>query len=194
MEGMENEGKKMLAIRKEWADNGELEEKKDLMSLMFKANLQASNKKDKMLDEELMGQITTFVSEFLFHVSRALEANGRSQILAGHETSATTLTWILLHLSRDTAMQQRLRDEIKEANAKAAAEGRSELTAEELTALPFMDALVVGLTIQASHETRLIQYPSRFIERNPKSRAACVSATECSIHNRPLIYILDPAS
>ena len=61
LKGMEEEGQNMLAIRKEWEENGELEGKKDLMSLMYKASSQASSKKDKMTDDEIMGQITTFV-------------------------------------------------------------------------------------------------------------------------------------
>ena len=61
MEIMEGEGRKMVQIRKEWAENGELDDKIDLMSLLVKANLNVLNKKDKMLDVELMGQVATFV-------------------------------------------------------------------------------------------------------------------------------------
>lgn len=61
MQTMESEGRKILQIRKEWAESGELDEHTDLMSLMVKSNINASNKKDEMREEELMGQITTFV-------------------------------------------------------------------------------------------------------------------------------------
>ena len=58
---MESEGRKMVEIRKEWAESGDLDDRTDLMSLMVKASLNASNSKDKMLDIELMGQVATFV-------------------------------------------------------------------------------------------------------------------------------------
>ena len=65
---MQGEGRKMLEIRRKQAEAGELDDKIDLLSLIVKANLKES-KKDMITDEELMGQITTFM-------------------LAGHETTA----------------------------------------------------------------------------------------------------------
>lgn len=67
MHVIEGEGNKMMDERRRLAESGELQDKKDLMSLVVKANLLAENKKDKLGDHEIQGQITTFV-------------------LAGHET------------------------------------------------------------------------------------------------------------
>lgn len=71
-----------------------------------------------------MGQVTTF-------------------LLAGHETSSTTLTWILAYLSKMPEVQKKLRDEVREAKAKATEAGRADLSLEELTTLPYLDAVVV---------------------------------------------------
>lgn len=51
MDLMESEGRAMLDIRKKWEESGELEDKRDLMSLIYKANVQATSRKDRMMDE-----------------------------------------------------------------------------------------------------------------------------------------------
>lgn len=50
---MQREGKKMLEQRRQQAIDGELEGKKDLLSLLVKANMQATNPKDKLGDDEV---------------------------------------------------------------------------------------------------------------------------------------------
>jgi cytochrome P450 len=52
-EVMQREGKKMLAERREQAIAGELEGKKDLLSLIVKANSETKNPKDKLHDDEV---------------------------------------------------------------------------------------------------------------------------------------------
>lgn len=59
---MESEGHRMLAEREDWAKQGELESKVDLLSLIYKASVQESSARNKLYDDEIMGQITTFVS------------------------------------------------------------------------------------------------------------------------------------
>lgn len=50
---MQREGGKMLQERRQQAANGELEGKKDLLSLLVKANLEAKNPKDQLRDDEV---------------------------------------------------------------------------------------------------------------------------------------------
>lgn len=57
-EVMQREGKKMLAERREQVAAGELEGKKDLLSLIVKANMEAKNMKDKLHDDEV-GNLST---------------------------------------------------------------------------------------------------------------------------------------
>ena len=98
---------------------------RQLVSKLIKANLTATNPKETMHDNELMDAVTTFT-------------------LAGHETSSLTLTWILYHLCLYPAVQTKLRQEIRAARAKALEEGREEWDADELLALPYMDAVIVS--------------------------------------------------
>jgi len=59
----------------------------------MRANMSPDLRPDqKLTDEEVMAQITTFM-------------------LAGNETSSTALTWLLYRLAQHPEMQKRLRDE-----------------------------------------------------------------------------------
>ncbi|BGP48900.1 hypothetical protein JCM10450v2_004779 [Rhodotorula kratochvilovae] len=93
---------------------------KDLIALLLKSV--EGEGKASMTNEELRGQLTTF-------------------LLAGHETTSTALTWTLWRLASDTKIQDKLRREIRAANAKAISEGRDELDSRELDALPYLDAV-----------------------------------------------------
>ena len=48
-----------------------------------------------------------------------------------------------MHMSTRPGLQKILREEVQYAKAKAATEGRSELTCEEINCLPYLDAVVV---------------------------------------------------
>ncbi|KAI5476048.1 cytochrome P450, family 46, subfamily A (cholesterol 24(S)-hydroxylase) [Pseudohyphozyma bogoriensis] len=100
-----------------------IKQRKDLMALLIKANVLATNPKARMSDDELMGQMTTFM-------------------LAGYETTALALTWLFWTLSRYRPVQDRLRAEIREARAKALAEGKDEIGYDELDALEYLGAVV----------------------------------------------------
>lgn len=52
-EVMQREGKKMLEQRRQQAKDGELEGKRDLLSLLVKANMEATNPKDQLRDDEV---------------------------------------------------------------------------------------------------------------------------------------------
>lgn len=56
------EGNKIIAHRRELAAQNMLGEKNDLMSLLYKANSETENQRDMMSDQELAGQVATFVS------------------------------------------------------------------------------------------------------------------------------------
>ena len=105
--------------RKQMAMNGNLD-KNDLISRMIKANLETNNPKEMMSDEELSGQVITF-------------------LLAGHETSSTTLTWCMMLLSKHPDVQKKLRDEVN-----GVLEGRAlaDLSADEISGLKYLDAVV----------------------------------------------------
>lgn len=78
---------------------------KDVLSLLVKANA-SENENTKLTDEEMLAQMRTI-------------------LLAGHETSATSLCWVLLEVARHKDVQDKLRAEIR-ANEHAIATGSAD--------------------------------------------------------------------
>ena len=62
--------------------------------------------------------------------------------MAGHETTSTTISWVLLELARNPKIQSRLRDEIRKTEATAYARGDSQLTIQDLEAMPYLNAVI----------------------------------------------------
>ncbi|GAA5911789.1 cytochrome P450 [Sporobolomyces salmoneus] len=93
---------------------------KDLIALLLKSA--QTDAKAKMSAEELRGQLTTF-------------------LLAGHETTSTSLTWTLWTLARYPEKQSKLREEIREARKAAKSKGLEEIESDDLAALPYLDAV-----------------------------------------------------
>ncbi len=91
--------------------------KVDVLHLLMRHNLAADVKEhERMTDDELLGQMATM-------------------IFAGHETTATTMGWLLQRLAQHKDMQDRLRAELRDFFA-----GRDELSYDELNQLPYLDA------------------------------------------------------
>jgi len=93
---------------------------KDILSLLVKAN---TSENSKLTDEEMLAQMRTI-------------------LLAGHETSATSLCWVLLELARHPAVQARLRAEIRSTEQGINAQGGSEFTAADLESMPYLSAVL----------------------------------------------------
>ncbi|OJT02509.1 Cytochrome P450 3A12 [Trametes pubescens] len=89
----------------------------DLLTQLIRANMAQDVPKGRRLsDEDVIGQIPTF-------------------LLAGHETTGMSSTWALYSLSRYPKVQQKLREELVSVPSDTP-------TMEELSALPYLDALV----------------------------------------------------
>lgn len=125
---------------------------KDIFSVMIKANM-AKDVKDseRMTDEEVIDQIATIV-------------------IAGHETTGTSLAWLLYELSRpeNQHIQSTLRKEILSVP-------NDRPTLEELNALPYLDAVVrenlrknsvVDGTIRCAEHDDIIPLATPFVDRN----------------------------
>jgi cytochrome P450 len=63
-------------------------------------------------------------------------------LVAGHDTIALTLTWLLYELSKHPEEQQRIRDEIKAARTQAEARGDDDLLASDLNGMTFTNAVI----------------------------------------------------
>jgi cytochrome P450 len=68
-------------------------------------------------------------------------------MLAGHETTASTITWALYELSRRPDFQNNIREEIKSTRAQAA-QRDDELSVAELDSMKYLMALM-----KVSHES-----------------------------------------
>ncbi|KAJ4471511.1 cytochrome P450 [Lentinula aciculospora] len=98
--------------------------KKDIMSLLVKANHEAStNTKARLSEAELLAQM-------------------RVLLFAGHETSGTTLTFALFELAHNPDFQSRLRKEIRSVDDKIAERGDTEISVQDLDSMPLLNALV----------------------------------------------------
>ncbi|KAJ2916319.1 hypothetical protein MD484_g4089, partial [Candolleomyces efflorescens] len=95
---------------------------RDILSLLVKANA-SENSDTKLTEEEIYAQMRTI-------------------LLAGHETSATTLCWVLLELARHPEVQQRLRQEIRDTEQAIRARGGSDFTASDLDNMSYLHAVI----------------------------------------------------
>ncbi|KAL0575664.1 hypothetical protein V5O48_006321 [Marasmius crinis-equi] len=110
---------------------------------IVRANL-SGNEKARLSEDELLSQM---------HII----------FLAGHETTATSLTWTLFELSKHPEVQSRLREEIREKERQIAFEGRVQdgLTADDLDALPYLNAVVKEIL---RYDTIAVHLPKMALE------------------------------
>ncbi|KAG9098416.1 hypothetical protein FS749_003868 [Ceratobasidium sp. UAMH 11750] len=69
---------------------------RDLLTLLIKSNMGYENEGQRMTDDEVLAQISTF-------------------LFAGHETTGTSTTWALYALTRHPDVQRKLRQELLES-------------------------------------------------------------------------------
>ncbi|KAI0714601.1 cytochrome P450 [Earliella scabrosa] len=96
---------------------GQGEKKKDIMSILVKANA-SENPKQRLTDEEMMSQMATF-------------------LLAGHETTASSMTWLLYELARHPEYQSKMRAEVKAIRARVAERGDEDFSVSDLDAMTY---------------------------------------------------------
>ncbi|KAJ3480235.1 hypothetical protein NLI96_g8502 [Meripilus lineatus] len=90
---------------------------RDLLTLLMKANMASDiPESQKLSDEEVVSQIPTF-------------------FIAGHETTASAVTWCLYALSLDHKVQQKLREELLAVSTDMP-------SMDELMSLPYLDAVL----------------------------------------------------
>ncbi|KAF8207168.1 cytochrome P450 [Mycena galopus ATCC 62051] len=106
-----------LKAAKETARNPPLSGRRDLLSLIVKANM-TTNIPDgqRLSDEEVIGQIPTF-------------------FLAGHETTSSAIAWALHSLSLNQDAQTRLREEVLAVSSE-------DPTMDELNQLVYLECVV----------------------------------------------------
>ncbi|EKM58163.1 uncharacterized protein PHACADRAFT_252249 [Phanerochaete carnosa HHB-10118-sp] len=161
------EGKaNVITSGKSEGDMGPVMQGKDIMSILLNANA-SSNQADRLTDSELMGQMSTL-------------------LFAGFETTTYAISRILWVLASHPEAQARIRSEVKVAKERYLSQGFSTVAAwhdaslsyDDLTALPYLDA-VIRETLRvyppssvhfrmASQDTTLpLQYPVNSVDGKP---------------------------
>ncbi|KAI0056938.1 cytochrome P450 [Artomyces pyxidatus] len=110
--------KKALLEMGEEEFSHQLSEGKDIISVLMKSNDDAAEE-NRIPDEEIMGQMSTFM-------------------FAATDTTSTALSRIMFMLSRHPEAQEKLRQEL---NAAVERFGGSDLGYDELLELPYLDAV-----------------------------------------------------
>ncbi|KAI0823770.1 cytochrome P450 [Trametes gibbosa] len=110
------EEKKRLLEQGDEALKDKIGEGRDLMSILLRANMMASEE-DKLPEEELIGQVATF-------------------IFAAMDTTSNALSITLSLLAEHPDVQEKLRKEILEAS-----NGGEDLEYDTLVSLPYLDAV-----------------------------------------------------
>ncbi|KAG9077261.1 hypothetical protein FRC06_009007, partial [Ceratobasidium sp. 370] len=90
---------------------------RDLLTLLIKSNMANENEGQRMTDDEVLAQISTF-------------------LLAGHETTGTSTAWALYALTQHPEVQRRLRKELLESGLG------DEPGLADLDKLPYLDNVV----------------------------------------------------
>ncbi|KAI0073885.1 cytochrome P450 [Panus rudis PR-1116 ss-1] len=126
---------------------------KDIMSILLRANMEASDQ-ERLSEEELLGQMSTLV-------------------FAASDTTSSALSRILHLLARNADIQEKLRAEIQEARAKAG----GDVPHDELMVLPYMDS-VCRETLRLYSPVSFINLPSktqcsRFPSQSGTSMGTC---------------------
>ncbi|KAF9528519.1 cytochrome P450 [Crepidotus variabilis] len=95
---------------------------KDILSLLVQANA-ASDQVNRLTEEEIFAEMRTL-------------------LLAGHETSAVSLCWVMLELAKNPEIQNKLRDEIRSIERSIQTRGGSHFTANDLDNMPYLAAVI----------------------------------------------------
>ncbi|KAF8580093.1 PAH-inducible cytochrome P450 monooxygenase PC-PAH 1 [Ramaria rubella] len=93
-----------------------------IMSHLVRANMSQVTR-DRLNTEELLAQLT-------------------SLLLAGHETTATAVTWTLYELSKHPDFQSKVREEIMATCSRASQRAQIELSLSDLESMPYLAALI----------------------------------------------------
>ncbi|KAF8176080.1 cytochrome P450 [Pholiota molesta] len=96
--------------------------RRDILSILVEANKTNSNA-DRLSEDEVLSQVTTL-------------------LFAGHETTATTLTWIMYELAKHPEDQARVREEVQTKRLKITANGQRDFTATDLESMTFTNAVI----------------------------------------------------
>jgi len=112
----------LISKKNEAIQESEDDKKRDILSILVKANA-SENQKTNLRDAEMTAQVATF-------------------LLAGHETSAGALTWLFWELAKNPKYQTKMREEIAAARDRVTARGDTEYTVADLESMTYVNAAI----------------------------------------------------
>ena len=111
---------------------------KDIISILLRAN-EAEEARLKLSDKEVVDQIS-YVA-YCFASDRVpAHIDYRVLLLAGHETTASSLSWWFYEMARQPEWQQRVRDEIRATRRLITERGDTDFSVGDLDGLSVMHA------------------------------------------------------
>jgi len=154
------------------------------MSLMVRANSN-QDAKHVMTNDELVSQMTTLM-------------------LAGHETTASSMNWLLWELSKDLEYQALCREEIAHVRAEVIARGDDDFSMTDLENMPHVTAIIketlrfhpiaYHLVRKAGHDdiiplsTPIRTKSGQLITEIPVSKGQSVIASVCAYNRVPEVW------
>lgn len=135
------------------SESKEKSDGKDMISVLLRANA-SENPTDKMTDSEVVSQITCVITFSL--TGKSLPAHAfpvySTLLLAGHETTANSLTWFLWEVAKHPESQERIREEIAAFRRRM---GDKPFSAADLDRMTYTQA-ALKVMLCHPHGTRLL--------------------------------------
>ncbi|KZT63987.1 cytochrome P450 [Daedalea quercina L-15889] len=176
--------KRLIAEKAQTCLERKDENLRDIMSILVKAN-HSENPKTRMKDKEMMSQMATF-------------------FLAGHETTASMLTWMLYELAKDQEYQSKMREEIALVRDRVSQRGDDEFTVADLDSMSFVIAgmkeamrlhpIVYTMVRNAERDDVIpLSKPVRDVNGNviseiPVSKDTIISLSLCGYNRLPEVW------
>ena len=127
---------------------------KDMMSVLLRANA-SENPNEQMTDDEVIYQISCVITfqddSVAFFLAYALPKHS-ALLLAGHDTTASTLSWFLWEIAKHPESQERIRSEIAAFRAQ---KGDELPTATDLDNMTYTQAALKVLPCRPMSANRL---------------------------------------
>ncbi|OCH87516.1 cytochrome P450 [Obba rivulosa] len=177
------EAQKLLKDKTKRLMAGE-EGKKDIMSVLVRANA-SEDARARLSNAEMIAQMGTIT-------------------IAGHDTTATTLTWLLYELSKNPDYQIKMREEIRMIRSSVTARGDTNFSAEDLDAMKYCmaalketlryHAIVLGLPRVAEKDDVIpLQYPvvsksGELIREIPIRAGQQILTSFCAYNRLPRVW------
>ncbi|OCH87517.1 cytochrome P450 [Obba rivulosa] len=177
------EAQKLLKDKTERLVAGK-EGKKDVMSVLVRANA-SEDARARLSDAEMIAQMGTIT-------------------IAGHDTTATTLTWLLYELSKNPDYQIKMREEIRMIRSSVTARCDANFSAEDLDSMKYCmaalketlryHAIVLGLPRVAEKDDIIpLQYPvvsksGELIREIPIRAGQQILTSFCAYNRLPRVW------